>query len=103
MGNAATEEIDFSRTVANHPFMVKLFCMALLAGFLCCGSARSGVRMVDVVGDETFTRALETIGSQVKDSSSCKKVVKELNREADRMEKAWREAFMSGPDRKSVV
>lgn len=97
MGNAATEEIDFSRTVANHPFMVKLFCMALLAGFLCCGSARSGVRMVDVVGDETFTRALGTIGSQVKDSSSCKKVVKELNREADRMEKAWREAFMSGP------
>ena len=97
MGNAATEEIDFSRTVANHPFMVKLFCMALLAGFLCYGSARSGVRMVDVVGDETFTRALETIGSQVKDSSSCKKVVKELNREADRMEKAWREAFMSGP------
>lgn len=90
MGNAATEEIDFSRTVANHPFMVKLFCMALLAGFLCCGSARSGVRMVDVVGDETFTRALGTIGSQVKDSSSCKKVVKELNREADRMEKAKR-------------
>ncbi len=74
MGNAATEEIDFSRTVANHPFMVKLFCMALLAGFLCCGSARSGVRMVDVVGgDETFTMALGTIGSQVKDSSSCKK------------------------------
>lgn len=47
MGTAATEEIDFSRTVANHPFMVKLFCMALLAGCLCYGSARSGVRMAD--------------------------------------------------------
>lgn len=76
--------------------MMKLFCIALLPGCLCCGSARSGVRMVDVAGDDTFTRALETIGSQVKDSSSCKKVVEELNREADRVEKAWREAFMSG-------
>lgn len=76
--------------------MMKLFCMALLAGCLCCGSARSGVRMVDVVGGDTFTWAIELISSRVNDSSSCKKVVGELSREADRVEKAWREAFMSG-------
>ena len=52
--------------------------------------------MADVVGDDTFTKALETIGSQVKDSASCKKVVEELNREADRLEQLWREAFLSG-------
>lgn len=82
--------------VDNDPFMMKLFCMALLAGCLCCGSARSGVRMVDVVGDDTFTKAVEMVGSQVNDSPSCKKVVEELSREASRVEKAWREAFMSG-------
>lgn len=76
--------------------MMKLFCVALLAGCLCCGSARSGIRMVDVVGDDTFTKAVEMVGSRVKDSPSCKKAVKELSREADRLEKAWREAFMSG-------
>lgn len=80
--------------------MMKLFCMVLLAGSICCGSARSGVRMVDVVentvGDESFAMAMEMISSRVKDSSSCKKVVEELNREADRREKSWREAFMSG-------
>lgn len=80
--------------------MMKLFCVALLAGCLCCGSARSGVRMVDVVEDmvedDAFARAVETISSRVKDSASCKKVVEELNREADRLEKLWRKAFMSG-------
>lgn len=76
--------------------MMKLFCVALLAGSFCCGVARSGVRMVDVVGGDTFTKALETIGSQVKDSASCKKVAEQLNREADRQERLWREAFMSG-------
>ena len=68
----------------------------LLCWTACVISAVAEVRMVDVVKDETFTRALEKIGSQVKDSASCKKVVKELNREADRLEKLWREAFMSG-------
>ena len=80
--------------------MMKLFCMVLLAGSIWCGNARSGVRMVDVVentvGDGSFARAMEAISSRVKDSASCKKVVEELNREADRREKSWREAFMSG-------
>lgn len=97
MWNEAMEEIDFFRTAADHSFMVKLFCMALLAGWAVCAVPSSAeVRMVDVVRNDTFTRALEKIGSQVKDSSSCKKVVKELNREADRLERLWREAFMSG-------
>ncbi len=43
--------------------MMKLFCVALLAGCLCCGSARSGVRMVDVVGDDTFTKAVEMVAA----------------------------------------
>ena len=80
--------------------MMKLFCMVLLAGSIFCGSARSGVRMVDVVedmmGDESFIRTLETIVSQVKDSVPCKKIAEQLNRKADRQEKSWREAFMSG-------
>lgn len=96
MGTAATEEIDFSRTVANHPFMVKLFCMALLAGCLCCGSARSGVRMADAVRENAEAAALDLIASRVKDSVSCKKAAEQLNREADRLERLWREAFMSG-------
>lgn len=80
--------------------MMKLFCMVLLAGSIFCGSARSGVRMVDVVedmmGDESFIRTLETIVSRVKDSVPCKKIAEQLNRKADRQEKSWREAFMSG-------
>lgn len=45
----------------------------LLCWAVCVVPSVAEVRIVDVVGDETFTRALETIGSQVKDSSSCKK------------------------------
>lgn len=73
-----------------------MFCAVLLCWTACVVSAVAEIRMVDVVRDETFTRALEKIGSQVKDSSSCKKVVEELNRKADRLERLWREAFMSG-------
>lgn len=92
----AEEAVDFSGTIDNDPFMMKLFCMVLLAGCICCGNARSGVRMVDVVENGTFARALEMINAQVRDSASCRKVVEELNREADRQEQLWREAFRTG-------
>lgn len=96
MENTAAEEVDFSCMVANDPFMMKLFCAAILAGFFCCGSARSGVRMVDVVREDAESAALDLIASQVRDAASCKKIAEQLNREADRQEKLWRQAFLSG-------
>lgn len=96
MENTAAEEVDFSCMAANDPFMMKLFCAAILAGFFCCGSARSGVRMVDVVREDAESAALDLIASQVRDAASCKKIAEQLNREADRQEKLWRQAFLSG-------
>lgn len=95
-GNAAAEEVDFPGTIVNDPFMVKLFCMAFLAGCLCCVSARSGVRMVDVVRKDASAAALDLVASRVKDAASCNKVAEQLNRKADCLERLWREAFLSG-------
>ena len=69
--------------------------------FLCwavCGiHAVAGVRIVDVMTkNDVFSQALEMIGTRIKDSTSCREVTEELSREADKQEKRWREAFMSG-------
>ena len=95
-GNSGEEEVDFPCTAGNDPFMIKWFCMALVVGSLCCGSVRSSVRMVDAVREDADIAALDLIASQVRDSASCKKVAEQLNREADRQEKLWKQAFLSG-------
>ena len=69
--------------------------------FLCwavCGiHAVAGVRIVDVMTkNDVFSQALEMIGTRIKYSTSCREVTEELSREADKQEKRWREAFMSG-------
>ena len=53
--------------------------------------------MVDVMttGD-VFSKALEMVGARIKDSTSCREVTEELNKETDKQEKRWREALMSG-------
>lgn len=69
-------------------------CFAVLDSLY--GFCGGGGSAVGCGRGDTFSRALETISSQVKDSEPCKKVVKELNREADRLEQLWRKAFLSG-------
>ena len=85
------------------PPAVPLFCAAmnfLRIIFLCwavCGiHAAAGVRTVDVVTSDAFSKALEMVGTRVKDAASCREVTEELNKEADKQEKLWREAIMSG-------
>lgn len=76
-------------------FMMKLFHTFLLCCAVCCLRAEAEVRMVDVVTDTSFADTLKMVRT-IKDSSSCRKVVDVLNREADRQEKRWKEACLSG-------
>ncbi|MCC8147519.1 hypothetical protein [Akkermansia sp.] len=68
----------------------------LLCWAVCVIPSVAEVRLSDVMKDDAFTKALETVGRRVKDSASCKEVAEQLNREADRLEQLWREAFLSG-------
>ena len=68
----------------------------LLCWAVCVIPSAAEVRLSDVAKDDTFTKALETVGRRVKDSASCKEMAEQLNREADRLEQLWREAFLSG-------
>lgn len=76
-------------------FMMKLFHVFLLFCAVCCFRAEAEVRLVDAATDKSFGDALNMLGT-IRDSSSCRKVTDALNREADRQEKQWKEAFLSG-------
>lgn len=68
--------------------------------FLCwavCGIHAAGRCPDGGRGDKRrIFQTLEMVGTRVKDAASCREVTEELNKEADKQEKLWREAIMSG-------
>ena len=95
-GGARKEEIDFSRMAGHDCFMMKWFHILFLGGAFCWGNANAGVRMADVLTDDRPERLMEMAAAEIEDSASCRKAAEQLNAEAGRQEKLWREALMSG-------
>ena len=95
-GGARKEEIDFSRMAGHDCFMMKWFHILFLGGAFCWGNANAGVRMADVLTDDRPERLMEMAAAEIGDSASCRKAAEQLNAEAGRQEKLWREALMSG-------
>lgn len=89
-------EIDFSCAFGHDSFMMKLFNALLLGCAVCWGSAAAGVRMVDVVQNEAAAELIRNPERGITDAASCRKAADRLNREAERHEALWAEAFMSG-------
>lgn len=76
--------------------MMKWFHILFLGGAFCWGNANAGVRMADVLTDDRPERLMEMAAAEIEDSASCRKAAEQLNAEAGRQEKLWREALMSG-------
>ena len=93
---ACGAEIDFSCAFGHDSFMMKLFNALLLGCAVCWGSAAAGVRMVDVVQNEAAAELIRNPERGITDAASCRKAADRLNREAERHEALWAEAFMSG-------
>lgn len=78
-------------------FLYMIFLRILLYCAVCCVQAVAGIRLADVATESSpVMDALGTVGDRVRDSASCRKLTEEWNQQADREEKRWKEAYLSG-------